>query len=144
MSEIHWYLLAWKRAFEIKGRSQRKEFAYFFIVNILAGLAVFGIGNAFGSDETQTITPTRVLIGLYFAAIIVPRTSLIIRRLHDIEITGWLAVLGLVPLAGLVLDVFCLIADTNPRPNKWGVSRKYQEAQRWMTFMNRNGIDCRQ
>jgi uncharacterized membrane protein YhaH (DUF805 family) len=144
MSGADWYLLSWKRAFEINGRSQRKEFAYFFVVNILAGFALVCIGNAFGSDETQTMTPARVLIGLYFAAIVVPRTSLMIRRLHDIELTGWLAVLGLVPLAGLVLDVFCLIADTNPRPNKWGVSPKYQDAQRWMTFVNRNGIDCRQ
>jgi uncharacterized membrane protein YhaH (DUF805 family) len=141
MSRADWYLLAWKRAFEIRGRSQRKEFAHFFTVNVIVGLALLFIGDAFGSDETQTITPTRLLMGLYLAAIIVPRTSLMIRRLHDLEITGWIALLNLVPYAGLVLDVFCLIADTNPRPNKWGVSPKYTEAQRWMTYTQGNGVD---
>ncbi len=137
MSGTDWYLHAWKRAFDIGGRSQRKEFAYFFVVTVVVGLALLGIGSAFGSDEAQTMTPTRVLMGLFFAAIIVPRFTLTIRRLHDIEITGWLALLGLVPYAGLVLDAFCLIADTNPRPNKWGVSPKFKEAQRWMASLSR-------
>ena len=141
MTGAGWYLLAWRRAFDIKGRSQRREYAHFFVASVLVGLALLGIGSVFGSDETQTMTPTRVLMGLYFAAIIVPRTSLMIRRLHDVEITGWLALLGLVPLAGLVLDVFCLAADTNPRPNKWGVSPKFKDAQRWMTYTQSNGVD---
>jgi uncharacterized membrane protein YhaH (DUF805 family) len=141
MSGADWYLLAWKRAFDISSRSQRKEYAYFFAVSVLVGVALLGIGSAIGSDEAETITPTGVLMGIYFAAILVPRTSLMIRRLHDIEMTGWLALLGLVPFAGLVLDVFCLVADTNPRPNKWGVSPKYQEAQRWMTYTQSNGVD---
>ena len=117
-----------------------KTFAYFFIVNILAGFALVGIGNAFGSDETQTIIPgARTDRSTYFAAIIVPRTSLMIRRLHDIELTGWLAVLGLVPLAGLVLDVFCLIADTNPRPNKWGVEPQIPRGSALDDFREQEG-----
>lgn len=142
MSGTDWYLHAWKRAFDIKGRSQRKEFVYFFVVTVLVGFALLGTGIVFGSDETQTMTPTRVLMGLFFAAIIIPRFTLTIRRLHDIEISGWLALLGLVPCAGLVIDVFCLIADTNPRPNKWGVSPKFKEAQLWMASLNRESIDC--
>jgi uncharacterized membrane protein YhaH (DUF805 family) len=141
MSGAEWYLLVWKRSFDIKGRSQRKEFAYFFIVNVIVGLALLFIGDAFASDEAQTITPTRLLMALYLAVIIVPRTSLMIRRLHDVELNGWIALLGLVPYAGLVLDVFCLVADTNPRPNKWGVSPKYQDAQRWMTYTRSVGVD---
>ena len=141
MSGADWYLLTWKRTFDISSRSQRKEYAYFFVVTAIVGFALLCLGTAFGADETQTITPTRVLIGLYFAAVMVPRTSLMIRRLHDLEITGWLALLGFVPCAGLALDVFCLAADTNPRPNKWGVSPKYQDAQRWMAFTQGNGAD---
>ena len=82
MSGADWYLVAWRRALDIRGRSQRKEFAYFFTVNVLVCIALFVLGDAFGADEAQTVTPTRVLMGLYFAAIIVPRTSLMIRRLR--------------------------------------------------------------
>jgi uncharacterized membrane protein YhaH (DUF805 family) len=110
-------------------------------VTALVGFSLFALASAFGSDETQTITPTRVLLGLYFAAIIIPRTTLTIRRLHDVEMSGWISLLGLVPYAGLVLDVFCLIADSNPRPNKWGVSPKFQDAQRWMASLHTKGID---
>jgi uncharacterized membrane protein YhaH (DUF805 family) len=140
MSGADWYLLAWKRALDIRGRSRRKEYAYFFVVTALGGLALLGIGSLFGSDEAETITPTRVLLGLYFAGIIVPKTTLIVRRLHDVEMSGWLSLLSLVPYAGLVVDVFCLIADTNPRPNKWGVSPKFASAQRWMTSLHGKSV----
>jgi uncharacterized membrane protein YhaH (DUF805 family) len=141
MSGADWYLHAWKKPFDISGRSQRKEYAYFFVVTVLIGCALLGAGSAFGSDEMQTMTPTRVLMGLFFAAIIVPRFTLTIRRLHDVGISGWLALLGLVPYAGLLIDVFCLIADTNPRPDKWGISPKFKDAQRWMATLNRESID---
>jgi len=142
MGGADWYLLAWKRAFDIRGRSRRKEFAYFFIVSVLVGLLLLGIGGEFGSDETQTIAPTHLLLGLYFAGIIVPKITLNVRRLHDVEMSGWLALLGLVPYAGLVLDVFCLIADSNPRPNRWGVSPKFASTQRWMTSLNGKDVSC--
>ena len=142
MSGTDWYLHAWKRAFDVSGRSQRKEFAYFFVVTAAVGLALLGTGSVFDSDDAQTMTLTRVLMGLFFAAIVVPRFTLTMRRLHDVDLTGWLALLGLVPYAGLVLDVFCLIADTNPRPNKWGVSPKFKEAQRWMASLQRESADC--
>jgi len=141
MSIPDWYLLAWKRSFDIKGRSQRREFAYFFIVSVIVGLALLSVGSTLASDESQTITPTRLLIGLYLAAIIVPKFTLTVRRLHDVEMSGWFAPLCLVPYAGLVLDVFCLIADSNPRPNKWGVSPKFKDAQRWMTSLHTKGLD---
>ena len=141
MSGIHWYLLAWKRAFDIRGRSIQKEFGYFFLPNALLFTLMAGVVTAFDNSEEMTSWSQRAFC-LCLATIIVPRSSLMIRRLHDIGITGWLFLLGLVPFAGLALDVFCLLADSNPRPNKWGVSPKFAESQRWMTYMYREGIDA--
>jgi uncharacterized membrane protein YhaH (DUF805 family) len=138
MSGMHWYLLAWKRAFDIRSRSIQKEFGYFFLPNALLFTLLAGVVTAFDNgDEMRSWI--RLAFYLCLATILVPRTSLMVRRLHDIGITGWVSLLGLVPFAGLVLDVFCLMADSNPRPNKWGVSPKFAESQRWMAFMNRNG-----
>jgi uncharacterized membrane protein YhaH (DUF805 family) len=137
MSGADWYLLAWRRAFDIKGRSQRKEFAYYFLATVLVAIALLVLSSAFGSNETETATSMRVLLGLFLALVIVPKTTLTVRRLHDVEMNGWLALFSLVPYAGLVLDVFCLIADSNPRPNKWGISPKFSETQRWMNSLNR-------
>jgi uncharacterized membrane protein YhaH (DUF805 family) len=131
MSAIDWYQLAWKRAFDIKGRSRRKEFGYFLVPNMLILILLAGAVIAL-ADSEETITWVRSAFWLCLAAIIVPKTTLTIRRLHDIELPGWLFLLGLVPFAGLVLDMFCLLAGSNPRPNKWGVSPKFEETQRWM------------
>jgi uncharacterized membrane protein YhaH (DUF805 family) len=132
MSEVDWCLLAWRRAFDITGRSRRKEFAYFLLVAVLGALVLFSIGIALGSGEAETMTRINMSLGLYFVAITVPKSALTIRRLHDVEMSGWFFLLGLVPVAGLVLDAFCLLADSNPRPNKWGVSPKFETTQRWM------------
>jgi len=137
MGGADWYLVAWKRTFDIRGRSQRKEFACFFVVSLVVALALLVLGSEFGDSEGAVVPPARVLIGFYLAAIIIPKTTLTVRRLHDVDMSGWLALLSLVPCAGLVLDVFCMIADTNPRPNRWGVSPKFSLTQRWMTSLNR-------
>ena len=126
MNSVNWYFLAWNRTFEVSGRSRRKEFVYFFLVSVLIAFLLFGIGSMLGPNEPRTITRIRAFIGFYLAAIIVPKSTLTIRRLHDVDVTGWLFLLGLVPLAGLVLDAFCLFADSDPRPNRWGVSPKFE------------------
>jgi uncharacterized membrane protein YhaH (DUF805 family) len=135
MSGIDWYLLAWKRAFDIRGRSRRKEFGYFFLPNVFLFILLEGVVTTFDKSEELTSWPVLAFC-LCLATIIVPRSSLIIRRLHDLGITGWLFLLGLIPFAGLGLDVFCLFADSNPRPNKWGISPKFEESQRWMASMH--------
>jgi uncharacterized membrane protein YhaH (DUF805 family) len=127
MSWVNWYLLAWNRTFEINGRSRRKEFGYFFLVTALLALVLLGVGVAFGPNEALTTARIRVSMGLYLAVVIVPKSTLTIRRLHDVEISGWLFLLGLVPFAGLVLDMFCLLTDSNPMPNKWGISPKFED-----------------
>ena len=109
------------------GRASRSE--YWWIA--LLSLVIYGVGgalagviqaatagtNAYGdvSDET---TFGAGLIGsllfLYFLATILPNIGLGVRRLHDVSLSGWVILIGIVPFFGsLILFVLSLLAS-NP------------------------------
>ena len=56
-------------------------------------------------------------------AFLIPGLTVSIRRLHDTDRSAWWLLIGLIPLAGLVLIVFfCL--DGSPGENRFGPSPK--------------------
>ena len=59
---------------------------------------------------------------LYFLVVLVflvPMISAGVRRLHDIGKSGWLLLLGLIPLVGLVL-IYFMVQPTQPASNEYG------------------------
>lgn len=103
---------------QFSGRASRSEYwwvalylgAIYFVLSILsstAGTNAFGEPNGFG-----------VLISLLLLAFalahVVPSIALGIRRLHDVNMSGWFYLLGLIPFfGGLILVVFMVLP---PKP----------------------------
>lgn len=54
-----------------------------------------------------------LLFGLFFLAIIIPSLALTVRRLHDLNQSGWLVLLAFVPLAASLAPVLMFLP---PRP----------------------------
>jgi uncharacterized membrane protein YhaH (DUF805 family) len=62
-------------------------------------------------------------------AVLIPTLALTVRRLHDIDRTGWWILIGLVPLiGGIVLLVFALL-DGTPGSNQYGPNPKEASAR---------------
>jgi uncharacterized membrane protein YhaH (DUF805 family) len=122
MNGFDWYLLGWKRAFDTRGRSRRKEFGYFILVNYTLLVVLFGLHVAFENSMGNVFA---VAVGIFILAIIVPKLTLIVRRLHDIGVSGWFCLLVFVPFVNIVLLASCLIGDGKPGTNKWGVNPKF-------------------
>lgn len=106
-------------------RARRKEFwAYclfwtvsFILVGLVGALADQTIGNF--NDGNGPIVTVGVW-GLFVLATFLPWLGLIVRRLHDIGLTGWLVLLIFVPTFGtLAIIVFGLI-PTQGHENQWG------------------------
>lgn len=85
------YLSMWKRIFDFKGRSTKKEFWCPFAVNsafaaVLAGIMLL-------THAAEAALAVRIIIlslfGLYFVAALIPCISLTVRRLHDVGRSGW-------------------------------------------------------
>jgi uncharacterized membrane protein YhaH (DUF805 family) len=91
MTPVHWALLPFKRYADFTGRSPRAEYWWYLLAMIIAG-GVFGFLDGFllGGPIYGGLGP----LGLAFtAATVVPGTALLVRRLHDTEISGWWALI---------------------------------------------------
>jgi uncharacterized membrane protein YhaH (DUF805 family) len=58
------------------------------------------------------------LFGWFIVALVV-QLPLMVRRLHDKDMTGWLVLLAFVPF-GSIIVLILLAGSGNPNPNKYG------------------------
>ncbi|WP_291203583.1 DUF805 domain-containing protein [Hyphomonas sp.] len=129
--------LFFSRYVDFQGRSRRSEYWWVALFNII----VFGVGTVLAmvlggvNFETGEMGPIGYvfigLLGLYALGIIIPSIALFVRRLHDINQTGWiylgLVVLGFVPLIGLLASIAQIVIACIPGtvgPNKYGPDPK--------------------
>jgi uncharacterized membrane protein YhaH (DUF805 family) len=122
-------VVAVKRFFQkyadFTGRASRSEYWWVVLANtvlyMVLGIVGFlaGIpGSTTDSDGTMNPGPGFIPFGFVFAVLlfgtIVPFLSLGARRLHDIDLSGWLQLINLVPyLGGFVLFILSLLG---PKP----------------------------
>ena len=115
------FLEALKKYAQFTGRSDRKEFWYFVLLNlglqivasILDGIAFGGATGAGG----MPLSPISSLVGL---ALFIPGLAVTFRRLHDINKTAWWILLGLIPLVGWVILIIWYAKKGDPAENQYG------------------------
>jgi uncharacterized membrane protein YhaH (DUF805 family) len=109
------FLTVIKKYTVVKGRASRKEFWMFVLACIIISI-LFGI---------LVVIPVLGIIAgiasfLFGLATIIPGFTVSVRRLHDINKTGWLLLLMLIPLVGwIILLVLCAQKGTAGK-NKYG------------------------
>jgi uncharacterized membrane protein YhaH (DUF805 family) len=115
---MHWMLMPLRRYADFAGRSRRKEYWMFALMNIVIWSIILLLGlwgveeRLFSSDEELSLYFI-VTGGLYSLATLVPSLAVTVRRLHDTDKSGWLILLSLIPLIGpLILLVFYVTAGT--------------------------------
>ena len=124
---MSWYLEAFKKYAVFSGRSRRKEYWYFVLFNIIVGIVLAAIDALLGTFSSSS--NIGLLSGIYSLAVLIPTLALTVRRLHDVDRTGWWILIGLVPLiGGIVLLVFALL-DGTPSSNQYGSNPKEGSAR---------------
>ena len=150
---IEWMLLPLKRYAEFSGRSRRKEFWSFFVLNLVVTAVLLGpiyasmLGNM-AAMQAGTIDPAAAdaltpglipmglgaLGGLWGLGTLIPNIALTVRRLHDRDMSGWwylgFIVLALIPLINFIaiigyLVLMCL--EGTKGPNRFGDDPKAGE-----------------
>lgn len=112
---MEWMILPLKRYAQFSGRSPRREYWMFFLFNIIVQIVlttldnVLGLGghhNSYSSAGASGYVAGGgasggVLSGLWSLAILIPSIAVAVRRLHDIDRSGWwlVAPLLLIPVA---------------------------------------------
>ena len=118
-----WFVLALKKYAVFRGRSRRREYWFFALFSLLLLLLVLTfIATATGTFDSST--GVGLLSGIFYLAIFVPSIAVSVRRLHDIDRTGWWVLLGFVPLVGTTVLLTFAVLDGTPGSNRFGPNPK--------------------
>ena len=121
------------KPFSPKGRFSRLSFlAWNLIANILVGIvaivffALFGGINSMmaqGSVSQAFGSVIGIIVILFTLAFLVVSFILYIRRLHDINMSGWWSALILIPLANILFSLYVMIRKGTEGSNNYGPAR---------------------
>jgi uncharacterized membrane protein YhaH (DUF805 family) len=112
----NWYVDVLKTKYaEFNGRAHREEFWMFMLVNFLVSIGIGIVGG---------IIHLPILQILYSLAVAVPGLAVGARRLHDTNKTGWLQLLLLIPLIGLIVMIVFWAQDSDAGDNQYGPNPK--------------------
>ena len=112
MNIMNWYLAVLKKYFEFEGRSGRQEFWMFVVFNIVFSIAASIIDSILGLSY--------VFSSLYGLAVFLPGLGVSVRRLHDIGKSGWMVLVSLIPIAGIIWLIVLWAKEGDMSNNSYG------------------------
>lgn len=115
---MNWYLKVLKQYADFNGRARRQEYWMFVLFNIAFGIAAAILDTILGSWGA--------IGGLYGLAMIIPGVAVGVRRLHDIGKSGWMLLVALIPVIGVIWLIILLATDSTPGSNQYGANPKNQ------------------
>lgn len=131
---MEWMLMPLKRYADFSGRSRRKEFwlwylfvmiMYFVLMYLdtVLGLGGSATGYAQGGSVGFNMTGG-VLTLIFMLAVLVPNIAVAVRRVHDIGKSGWMVLIGLIPLFGWIYVLYLYVQPGQSGPNQYGPDPK--------------------
>lgn len=127
---MEWMILPLKRYAQFAGRSRRKEYWLYFLFFVLGAFVAAIVDSLLGyGHSTSQVTANSAFynyssngpVGVIWLVVnFVPLLAVSVRRLHDIDKSGWWLLISLIPFVGsIVLLVFYCLEGTRG-PNRFG------------------------
>ena len=92
------------------GRAMRSEYWWFILFYIIAYIVLAIVDYLLGAQLLTVILSLGLLI---------PSIAVAVRRLHDLDKSGWWLLLGLIPIVGLIL-IYWFAQPGTPGANRFG------------------------
>lgn len=153
---LEWMLMPLRRYTDFSGRSRRMEYWMFALLSFIISIVCFGpiysviFRNAMGSmDAAQDgtfeasaasafqysdhpLAMAMALLGaLWFLFALIPSIAVVVRRLHDRDMSGWwylgFIVISMIPIIGMIAGIGFLVLmflPGTPGPNRFGPDPK--------------------
>ncbi|KPL69724.1 hypothetical protein SZ64_17990 [Erythrobacter sp. SG61-1L] len=121
---MYWMFLPFRRYFDFSGRSRRLEYWLFLLFNLFVAVLVTMLGieieeNSAPGKSGGMDFGSKLLLA-YALGISCPVLALQVRRLHDLEKSGWYVLLGLIPYIGGPALAYLLAQKGTPGENAYG------------------------
>lgn len=103
------------------GRASRSEFWWFQLFILIVSFPFSFLANMFLQFDMETAGIVfQVITYIINLALFLPSLGLQVRRLHDINKSGWFVLLGLVCCVGWIILLVWEIKDSDPVENEYG------------------------
>ncbi len=96
---------------KFSGRACRSEYWYWILFVVLAEIVTSIIDYAIG---------TQITTSLFGLATFLPTLAVAVRRLHDIDRSGWWIIVSLIPLIGWIILIIWYCTKGTEGPNRFG------------------------
>ena len=107
------------------GRARRAEYWYFTLFSVLAYLIPYFISFLGIAMESQVISWLGMLLLVLVAlGLLIPSLAVCVRRLHDLNKSGWNYFIGLIPLVGGIILLVWFCTEGNRFTNNYGPDPK--------------------
>mgnify|MGYP001378939250 CR=1 FL=1 len=111
--------LGFQRYFDFRGRSTRAEYWWWALFTILITVILYAADVLIG---TWSVDMDAGLFSTIFELVIlIPSIAVGVRRLHDINRTGWWTLLWLVPVVGWIVVIIWAIKPGDEGENSHGL-----------------------
>lgn len=112
------YKSAFKNYANFKDRTSRSGYWFFVLANLLVSFAIgFILGLIAGLTGNLAISG---LAYIYSLVVFIPSLSIMVRRLHDVNKSGWAVLFSLIPLIGWIFVLVWLCSASVNENNNYG------------------------
>lgn len=114
---MEWMLLPLKRYADFSGRSRRKEYWMFtlgYAIMLFAGWLILVLSKPLGATA----------LGIVILGCMIPSIAAQVRRFHDQDMSGWWALLSVIPYVGGLIVLGFMCRDGTRGPNRFGADPK--------------------
>jgi uncharacterized membrane protein YhaH (DUF805 family) len=119
---MNWYLKVLKQYADFSGRARRKEYWMFTLFNMIFIIVAMILDNVLGLTVGEL--PYGAFYFLYALAVLIPGLAVSVRRLHDVGKSGWMILISLIPIVGVIWLLILMLTDSNPEDNQYGANPK--------------------
>jgi uncharacterized membrane protein YhaH (DUF805 family) len=107
-----WKRVVLERYAQFEGRAGRGEFWWFVLANMIVYVVLLVLVR---------VSPVFLILYVGYAfAVLVPSIAVAIRRLHDLGKSGWMLLIGLIPIVGGILLLVWYASPGQPAVNQYG------------------------
>lgn len=125
---MEWFIKCLKNYANFSGRARRKEYWMFILFYMLLYIPFYVISMYATSQNMATlnliVSGLMVIISL---GLCIPSLAVVVRRLHDINKSGWYYFMGLIPLVGGFILLYYLLKEGDKGENLYGPDPKALE-----------------
>lgn len=112
------YGFMWKNYANFSGRSRRAEYWWVVLVQTLISSGLSFLRMMAGDSALAVVIG--LVASVYGLATLIPMISLAVRRLHDIEKSGWWYLLNCVPCIGSIVLIIFFCQEGTVGSNRYG------------------------